>query len=175
MSVELINRITRKKDGRVVISSHSSNDTAPYHAWECKSLTKIFVASGEAALDKEIVRMCMEYCQLRGSHPSVVRYRNIIDSADASRIRNEYGQIVDDVWNGLSKEDKDTRWNISKTDAMREFLEFENDYTNIMYGDIAKLINPGYSYPTAIYHYDCDGNEYWYDKKGTKRYTREEE
>lgn len=31
MSTELINRITVKKDG-VYLSSHSSNDTAPFHS-----------------------------------------------------------------------------------------------------------------------------------------------
>lgn len=58
MSTELINRITVKKDG-VYLSSHSSNDTAPFHSWRCKSLSEIYAAEGQAGLDREIV--CMLY------------------------------------------------------------------------------------------------------------------
>ena len=47
MSTELINRITVKKDG-VYLSSHSSNDTAPFHSWRCKSLSEIYAAEGQA-------------------------------------------------------------------------------------------------------------------------------
>ena len=41
MSTELINRITVKKGG-VYLSSHSSNDTEPFHAWplSVKCVTK---------------------------------------------------------------------------------------------------------------------------------------
>ena len=39
MSTELINRITVKKDG-VYVSSHSSNDTSPYHSWRCKGIVR---------------------------------------------------------------------------------------------------------------------------------------
>lgn len=56
MSTELINRITVKKDG-VYLSSHSSNDTAPFHAWRCKSLSEIYAAEGQVGLDREIVCM----------------------------------------------------------------------------------------------------------------------
>lgn len=41
MSTELIKSITVKKDG-VYLSSHSSNDTAPFHSWYCKSLSEIY-------------------------------------------------------------------------------------------------------------------------------------
>lgn len=67
MSTEFINRITVKKDG-VYISSHSSNDTAPFHSWRCKGLSEIYAAEGQKGLDREIVCMLYEYAQLRGSH-----------------------------------------------------------------------------------------------------------
>lgn len=63
MSTELINRITVKKDG-VYISSHSSNDTAPFHSWRCKGLSEIYAAEGQKGLDREIVCMLYEYAQL---------------------------------------------------------------------------------------------------------------
>ena len=62
MSTELINRITVKKDG-VYISSHSSNDTAPFHSWRCKGLSEIYAAEGQKGLDREIVCMLYEYAQ----------------------------------------------------------------------------------------------------------------
>lgn len=85
MSTELINRITVKKDG-VYLSSHSSNDTAPFHAWRCKSLSEIYAAEGQAGLDREIVCMLYEYAQLRGSHKSLDRYRYAIESPAAHAI-----------------------------------------------------------------------------------------
>ena len=74
MSTELINRITVKKDG-VYLSSHSSNDTAPFHAWRCNSLSEIYAAEGQAGLDREIVCMLYEYAQFRGSHKSLIAMR----------------------------------------------------------------------------------------------------
>ena len=41
MSTELINRITVKKDG-VYVSSHSSNDTSPYHSLILSRLVDTF-------------------------------------------------------------------------------------------------------------------------------------
>ena len=67
MSTELINRITIKKDG-VYLSSHSSNDTSPFHSWRCGGLSDIYVAEGQKGLDREVIRMLYEYAELRGSH-----------------------------------------------------------------------------------------------------------
>ena len=74
MSTELINRITVKKDG-VYVSSHSSNDTSPYHSWRCKGLSEVYDAEGQKGLDREVIRMLYEYAELRGSHKSLARYR----------------------------------------------------------------------------------------------------
>ena len=53
MSTELINRITVKKDG-VYLSSHSSNDTSPYHSWRCKGLSEIYGVEGQKGLARAI-------------------------------------------------------------------------------------------------------------------------
>ena len=58
-----INRITVKKDG-VYLSSHSSNDTAPFHSWRCRGLSEVYAAEGQAGLDREIIRMLYEYLLL---------------------------------------------------------------------------------------------------------------
>ena len=47
---------TVKKDG-VYLSSHSSNDTAPFHAWRCDSLSDIYAAEGRKGLDREIMAL----------------------------------------------------------------------------------------------------------------------
>ena len=109
MSTELINRITVKKDG-VYLSSHSSNDTAPFHAWRCKSLSEIYAADGQAGLDREIVCMLYEYAQLRGSHKSLDRYRYAIESPAAHAIYKKYTDQIDDKYEQMDKADKDSVW-----------------------------------------------------------------
>ena len=100
MSTELINRITVKKDG-VYISSHSSNDTAPFHSWRCKGLSEIYAAEGQKGLDREIVCMLYEYAQLRGSHKSLDRYRYAIDSLQAQKIYKKYSDMIDERYESL--------------------------------------------------------------------------
>ena len=109
MSTELINRITVKKDG-VYLSSHSSNDTAPFHSWRCKSLSEIYAAEGQAGLDREIVCMLYEYAQLRGSHKSLDRYRYAIESPAAHAIYKKYIDQIDDKYEQMDKADKDSVW-----------------------------------------------------------------
>ena len=53
MSVELINRITFKKDG-IYISTHSSNDDSPYHSVKSDYLTKAYITGGINGLDKAV-------------------------------------------------------------------------------------------------------------------------
>ena len=107
MSTEFINRITVKKDG-VYLSSHSSNDTAPFHSWRCKSLSEIYAAEGQAGLDREIVCMLYEYAQLRGSHKSLDRYRYAIESPAAHAIYKKYTDQIDDKYEQMEKADKDS-------------------------------------------------------------------
>ena len=109
MSTEFINRITVKKDG-VYISSHSSNDTAPFHSWRCKGLSEIYAAEGQKGLDREIVCMLYEYAQLRGSHKSLDRYRYAIDSLQAQKIYKKYSDMIDERYESLDEADKKTVW-----------------------------------------------------------------
>ena len=96
MSSELINRISIKKDG-VYISTHSSNDTAPYTSAKMDFLTKVYNENGQRGLDKEIIDMCFSYYQLRGSHKSVIPYSNAINEAINNKnfinIRKEYEEL----------------------------------------------------------------------------------
>lgn len=90
MSIELINRITLKKDG-IYVSTHSNNDTSPYHSVKIDYLTKAYINGGIKGLDKEIIDMCFEFCVLTGKHESVLPYRQAINRAINN---NEFIEIL---------------------------------------------------------------------------------
>ena len=136
MSTELINRITVKKDG-VYISSHSSNDTAPFHSWRCKGLSEIYAAEGQKGLDREIVCMLYEYAQLRGSHKSLDRYRYAIDSLQAQKIYKKYSDMIDERYESLDEADKKTVW-YKPTEKAKEYRAFEREMRHKMYSEIAE-------------------------------------
>ncbi len=136
MSTELINRITVKKDG-VYISSHSSNDTAPFHSWRCKGLSEGYAAEGQKGLDREIVCMLYEYAQLRGSHKSLNRYRYAIDSLQAREIYKKYSNMIDERYESLSDADKETVW-CKPTEKAKEYRAYESEMRKKMYAEIAE-------------------------------------
>lgn len=136
MSTELINRITVKKDG-VYLSSHSSNDTAPFHSWRCKSLSEIYFAEGQKGLDREIVCMLYEYAQLRGSHRSLDRYRYAIDSPQARAIYKKYTDQIDERYESMDKADQDSVW-YKPTEKAKEYRRYEQEMRSKMYAEIAE-------------------------------------
>ena len=136
MSTELINRITVKKDG-VYISSHSSNDTAPFHSWRCKGLSEIYAAEGQKGLDREIVCMLYEYAQLRGSHKSLDRYRYAIDSLQAQKIYKKYSDMIDERYESLDEADKKTVW-YKPTEKAKEYRAYESEMRKKMYCEMAE-------------------------------------
>lgn len=136
MSTELINRITVKKDG-VYISSHSSNDTAPFHSWRCKGLSEIYAAEGQKGLDREIVCMLYEYAQLRGSYKSLDRYRYAIDSLQAQKIYKKYSDMIDERYESLDEADKKTVW-YKLTEKAKEYRAYESEMRKKMYCEIAE-------------------------------------
>lgn len=135
MSTELINRITVKKDG-VYLSSHSSNDTAPFHSWRCKGLSEIYAAEGRKGLDREIIRMLYEYAQLRGTHPSLSRYRYATESPEAHAVYKKYSDQINDRYEQMDKADQDTIW-YKPTEKAKEYNAYENDMRNKMYSELA--------------------------------------
>ena len=136
MSTEFINRITVKKDG-VYISSHSSNDTAPFHSWRCKGLSEIYAVEGQKGLDREIVCMLYEYAQLRGSHKSLDRYRYAIDSLQAQKIYKKYSDMIDERYESLDEADKKTVW-YKLTEKAKEYRAYESEMRKKMYCEIAE-------------------------------------
>lgn len=139
MSWELINRITVKKDG-VYISSHSSNDTAPFHSWRSDSLSGIYDTQGQKGLDLEIVRMLCEYCQLRGSHKSVERYRRVMESQTVKEIRRKFVDQTDERFQALSKEERMSCFRGEPLGKGEEYISFERELRENMYADIAGML-----------------------------------
>ena len=74
MATEWIKGVFVRADG-VYLHSKSNNDDCPYRIWRCDSLSDIYRQEGQPGLDREMVRMFCEYAEIRGSHPSVERYR----------------------------------------------------------------------------------------------------
>lgn len=135
MSTELINRITVKKDG-VYLSSHSSNDTAPFHSWRCNGLSEVYAAEGQKGLDREVIRMLYEYAQLRGTHQSLNRYRYAKDCPEAHAIYKKYSDQIDDRYERMEKADQDSVW-YKPTEKAKEYRRFESDMRDKMYSEIA--------------------------------------
>lgn len=135
MGTELINRITVKKDG-VYLSSHSSNDTAPFHSWRCKGLSEVYAAEGQKGLDREIIRMLYEYAELRGTHKSLERYRYAKDTPEARAIYKRYTDQIDARYEQMDKADQDSVWR-KPTEKAKEYRAFERDMQEKMYQEIA--------------------------------------
>lgn len=136
MATELINRITVKKDG-VYVSTHSSNDDAPFHSVRVKSLSEVYDKNGQKGLDKEIIRMLYEYADLRGKHPSLQRYYYAINSPFNRNLYKKYTDRINDYYNTLDEEDKKTLWRLNKTEKAIKYHEYENDMRDEMYGKMA--------------------------------------
>lgn len=136
MSTELINRITVKKDG-VYLSSHSSNDTSPYHSWRCRGLSEIYAAEGQKGLDREVIRMLYEYAELRGSHKSLERYRYAKDAPAARAIYQKFTDQINECYEGLDEADQKTVW-YKPTEKAKEYRAYEREMREKMYSEIAE-------------------------------------
>lgn len=136
MSTEFINRITVKKDG-VYISSHSSNDSMPFHLWRCEGLSEIYAAEGQKGLDREIVCMLYEYAQLRGFHKSLDRYRYAIDSLQAREIHKKYSNRIAERYESLDEADKKSFWS-KPTERAKEYRAYASEMRKKMYSEIAE-------------------------------------
>ena len=135
MSRELINRITVKKDG-VYLSTHSSNDSAPYYSHRNDRLSDIYAAEGRKGLDREVIRLLYEYAELRGSHKSLDRYRYAKDAPEALAIYKQYTDQIDDRYEQMDQADQDSVWH-KPTEKARAFNAYERRMRHGMYSVIA--------------------------------------
>jgi hypothetical protein len=113
MSFELVNRISVKKDG-VYISTHSNNDTAPFHSVKLKNISEIYIANGGAEWRKkqaliEFVKQFSRDNYLRlveyksNEHASITELRIAIDAGYLGRknFREDESVAVANIIRGL--------------------------------------------------------------------------
>ena len=105
MSTEYIRAVSIRR-GQVYLTSKSSNDDVPYHAWHCESLSKVSGEEGQPGLDREILRMLCEYAVLKGHHPSLERYRHALEAPEKEKIFQETAQALQAAYDLLQSEDQ---------------------------------------------------------------------
>ena len=105
MSTEYIRAVSIRR-GQVYLTSKSSNDDVPYHAWHCESLSKVYEEEGQPGLDREILRMLCEYAVLKGRNPSLERYRHALEAPEKEKIFQETAQALQAAYDQLPPEDK---------------------------------------------------------------------
>ena len=105
MSTEYIRAVSIRR-GQVYLTSKSSNDDVPYHAWHCESLSEVYGEEGQPGLDREILRMLCEYAVLKGHHPSLERYRHALEAPEKEKIFQETAQALQAAYDLLQSEDQ---------------------------------------------------------------------
>lgn len=135
MGYELINRITVKKDG-VYISSHSNNDTAPFHSHRIETLSKVYAEEGQKGLDREIFNMICNYAELRGNHKSVQRYESILNTPEALHLYHNYRDETDKRYVALSAEGEMSYG----SEKYEEYEKFDNELKYNLYTAFAELL-----------------------------------
>ena len=88
------------------MTSKSSNDDVPYHAWHCESLSKVSGEEGQPRLDRESLRMLCDYAVLKGHHPSLERYRHALEAPEKEKIFQETAQALQAAYDLLQSEDQ---------------------------------------------------------------------
>lgn len=137
MSRELINRIKKQKDG-IYVSTHSSNDSTPYHWVKIDFLTDIYNKEGQKGLDKEIINMMFNYVELRGTHKSLQRYLYAYNSKYTDKLYKKYTDKMNYYYDMLDDEDKKSLWSSNKTEKAQEYYSHRKQLESDMYSEIAK-------------------------------------
>lgn len=98
MSLELINRMSIKKDG-VYISTKSSNCDEPYRAVYNSYLSKAYLNEGILGLDKIMWELLLDCVKIRGNHPSLIKYKRVIESNDFDDLVLKYDKECAEIYN----------------------------------------------------------------------------
>lgn len=127
--MELVNRITVKKDG-VYVSSRDSEEPEAYRSHY----------SEMRALDQKIFEMINEMdIEIRGNNASVRRYEEAAESPEGMEIRDAYRVSREACYDRLSEEDKQNRWTGRLTAGLKEFYAENKEYEQIMYRQLAEI------------------------------------
>lgn len=140
--MELVNRITVKKDG-VYVSSRDSEEPEAYRSHYSEMLTRVYEDGGQRALDQKIFEMINEMdIEMRGNHASVRRYEEAAESPEGMEIRDAYRVNWEACFDRLSEEDKRNRWTGRLTPGLKEFYTKNKEYEQIMYRQLAEICSP---------------------------------
>ena len=120
MSMELINRITIKKDG-VYISTKSKNCDEPYRAYRNEYLSKVYSEGGQKALDRAIWDIVTDCAELRGNHPSIERYRKVTRTPKFLKLKREFYDRNEEIQEEYA-DDKELR--------LKKRIEVRTEYLN---------------------------------------------
>lgn len=141
MGIELINRITVKKDG-VYVSRHSSNDTAPYSSHRVGFLSEAYAEGGQKELDKQIFKLLYDYAELRGTHESVVRYRNVWEGEVGMEIQDDCAEKLMQRFLMLDEEDRKNLYIDNSSPGIQDFLKYKKEMQEVMFRQLAELCPP---------------------------------
>jgi hypothetical protein len=141
MGVEWIKAVRIKPDG-VYLVTKSNNDSFPYRSKRFGGLSDVHRAEGQPGLDREIVRMLFNYGEIRGSDPSITRYRPCL--RDSANLHRSFIQSLDAEYAKLTPEDKATvlRDYEQQTDGARGYNAYERGAQNALYTQAAQLAEP---------------------------------
>ncbi len=140
--MELVNRITVKKDG-VYVSSKDSEEPGPYHSHISEVLTEVYEDGGQRALDQKVFELLNTMkIEMRGNHASVRRYEEAAKSPEGMEIREAYRVSWEACYDQLSEEGKKARWFGPVTQEVKEFYAKHEEYEQTMYRQLAELCPP---------------------------------
>ena len=137
MSTEYIREVNIR-EGKVYLTSKSSNDDIPYHAWCCESLSRIYSEEGQQGLDREILRMLCEYATLNGTHPSITRYRQALKAPQKRIICQEITKAIQAAYELLPPEDQ-AHPLTAQSEAAKAYRMMERQLLDQKYTALAKL------------------------------------
>lgn len=162
MSCELINRISIKKDG-VYVSTHSNNDTSPYHSVKVDFLTEAYRKAGQKELDKEMINMFFYNADYRGNHKSIIPYsrafEKVMRDKEFLEIRKKYNELHNkafhianrfDEYKKLSKEEANKLYEEIKPEVEKA-RNLRNEYVAKIVGEERKKINGPKEIAEGIY------------------------
>lgn len=144
MAIELINRITLKKDG-IYVSTHSNNDDSPYQSVKVDFLTEAYINGGIKGLDRAIINIYFDFCDFRGTNESVLPYRYAINKAMKNKefieILKETRSLNDKAFEIANRFGKYK--NLTKEQSVALYNEFEpkvNEAENKRNEFVAKIV-----------------------------------
>lgn len=102
MGVEYINRISFKKDG-VYLSTKSNNDDRPYRSVKIDTLSELYLNEGKESVEVELAHMFLDYCEPRGNHKSVEKYRTVLYSSAFTEYNQDFCEKRTEIYDDFRK------------------------------------------------------------------------